>query len=484
MPVSFPNLAVVPADPATPDARNVQSLSSGTPNEGGAGGGGPEADFQSMLLGESNAQGTSPQAIVSSPPPSASASLGEAKPLAAFGAGLKSEVNAGTSAQSGSVSAFWTVTAPAAGRASKGVGQRASAKAPTETVASGAPGMANVGELASMVQIAPVQPVALTWAASSPPAAARYGEATMFHSSGGDPIPALDTASSFAGQTAPVSLHSGAGILVQNENAAVAAPSPNQSNGAEGGSGEVKIAGLKIPEEAGLNGGVYGMIKGSLGANNQQNTKEFKVLGTSVAMPTPTMTTAAAAQPSAISIVGGLSGASGEAAASAPPADVAQPPATLAVEAALEIGDLQAAASQGTQSAVNLRFNVAGEDLAVRVALQAGQVHTQFTTSSGELRTALAHEWQAFSSLSGGQTRLAEPVFTAGSRSESRTPPDLGGNAGQQSGQNRERSESEASRQKLMPISSNATQSSTAPTGPDSGTEITAAPSAILQSFA
>jgi hypothetical protein len=95
------------------------------------------------------------------------------------------------------------------------------------------------------------------------------------------------------------------------------------------------------------------------------------------------------------------------------------------------VTDLQAAVAQGTQSSVNLHFTVAGEDLAVRVALQEGQVHTQFTTNSGELRTALAHEWQSVGSNQ-GTARFAEPVFTSQQKSDTGPDRDLAGSGGRE----------------------------------------------------
>jgi hypothetical protein len=113
---------------------------------------------------------------------------------------------------------------------------------------------------------------------------------------------------------------------------------------------------------------------------------------------------------------------------------------TQAVESALQVSDLQAASSQGAQSSVNLHFNVSGEDLSVRVALQGGQLHTQFSTDSGELRTALAHEWRATPEAA-GPVRFAEPVFTAGSRGDQRAAADLNGDGGRQPGQQRDPAE-------------------------------------------
>lgn len=125
---------------------------------------------------------------------------------------------------------------------------------------------------------------------------------------------------------------------------------------------------------------------------------------------------------------------------SAPPA-VALATPSQAVESVLQIADIQAAQAQSSPAAVNLHFTVGGENLSVRVALQDGQVHTQFTTDSSMLRTALAHEWQAVSAGTPGTVRFAEPVFTSGQRSDSKSGADLTGQGGNQANRGREQAE-------------------------------------------
>ena len=53
----------------------------------------------------------------------------------------------------------------------------------------------------------------------------------------------------------------------------------------------------------------------------------------------------------------------------------------------------------------------------MRVELRGDRVHTTFRTDSPELRTALAREWQAVSTLQSGDRgqRLADPVFASSS---------------------------------------------------------------------
>jgi len=173
--------------------------------------------------------------------------------------------------------------------------------------------------------------------------------------------------------------------------------------------------------------------------------------------PTPQPTTVFA------EAVPGLPGLTGGRAAAA---DVPQALATDAVANALQVTDLQAAASVGAQSAVNLKFNVAGENLSVRVALQGGQVHTQFRTDSGELRTALAHEWQSVSSA-GGTSRFADPVFTAQSRTHGKPDADLGGDGGRQPGQQRNASDGDTDLDRAVLEPARGQAPSAAPSGPE-----------------
>lgn len=82
-----------------------------------------------------------------------------------------------------------------------------------------------------------------------------------------------------------------------------------------------------------------------------------------------------------------------------------------AVETILNVVDAQRS-REAEAGVVNLHFRFAGEDLAVRVQLRGGEVHTQFRTDSAELRAALASEWRAVVGQ-GSETgvRLIEPVF-------------------------------------------------------------------------
>lgn len=68
-------------------------------------------------------------------------------------------------------------------------------------------------------------------------------------------------------------------------------------------------------------------------------------------------------------------------------------------------------AAGGTQG-VHLQFSVAGSDLSIRVELRGGEVQATFRTDSGELRAALAQEWETVSSSEAGRPlRAIDPVF-------------------------------------------------------------------------
>jgi hypothetical protein len=70
--------------------------------------------------------------------------------------------------------------------------------------------------------------------------------------------------------------------------------------------------------------------------------------------------------------------------------------------------------STGDRHAVQLQFSVGGADLAVRVEMRGDEVHTTFRTDSPELRSALAHEWQATTSDTADlSVRIATPVFSS-----------------------------------------------------------------------
>ncbi len=200
------------------------------------------------------------------------------------------------------------------------------------------------------------------------------------------------------------------------------------------GSGEKFAESETAPENRSMLAGAQ-PNKHTLDVNPELVTEKTVSIGTSVATPPPVMGSTAN---SPTAIPAPFTTAAGAAA----PADnlptVALGSASQAVENVLQIGELQAAQSQGTQTSVNLHFTVGGESLSVRVAMQEGQVHTQFTTDSGDLRAALAHEWQSLGTTGTATVRFAEPVFTAGSRGDAKTAMDFAGDSQQQAGRRRD----------------------------------------------
>lgn len=113
--------------------------------------------------------------------------------------------------------------------------------------------------------------------------------------------------------------------------------------------------------------------------------------------------------------------------------------ASQAVEAVVKLVDLQASRPAGQPATVHLRLRVAGEDLAIRVELREGAVHTSFSTDSAELRRALSDEWQVAASESQGRTlRLLEPQFVSPARGGAESF-----NAGGQSAQGQAQSRSQ-----------------------------------------
>jgi len=86
-----------------------------------------------------------------------------------------------------------------------------------------------------------------------------------------------------------------------------------------------------------------------------------------------------------------------------------------AVEVVLKVVEAQQSPT-ASQSVVKLHFKFGGDDLAVRVQLSGGVVHTQFSTDSDALRAVLSAEWRATVGPGNGAAglRLIEPVFAPG----------------------------------------------------------------------
>jgi hypothetical protein len=87
-----------------------------------------------------------------------------------------------------------------------------------------------------------------------------------------------------------------------------------------------------------------------------------------------------------------------------------------AVDAVLSLAEKFASTDRHT---VNLQFSIGGADLQVKVELRRDEVHTAFHTESPELRSALAHEWQAMNGAHSDRAiRFTDPVFSASSRDD------------------------------------------------------------------
>lgn len=156
--------------------------------------------------------------------------------------------------------------------------------------------------------------------------------------------------------------------------------------------------------------------KVSLPSGLKSDTNPISPFGTSGAPPGAMPHANAPHGSVAFTVAAGFAPRGTEAAGSAASASAA---AQNAVDSVMKIADAQAAAGETASSSVNLGFDFGGEHLAVRVEMKNGQVHTQFSTSSSELRAAVASQWSSMTN-SGGQGQgqrsyhFAQPQFTSG----------------------------------------------------------------------
>ena len=129
----------------------------------------------------------------------------------------------------------------------------------------------------------------------------------------------------------------------------------------------------------------------------------------------------------------GAGGASGSGSASAgTDTTAANGMARDAVETVVKLAEAQATQTEAGSHSVSLGFKFGQERLAVRVEMSDGEVRTQFTTGSADLRAAISSEWQTFTASSSERTaHFADPVFNApgGDAADSGT----GGSASRQS---------------------------------------------------
>jgi len=93
--------------------------------------------------------------------------------------------------------------------------------------------------------------------------------------------------------------------------------------------------------------------------------------------------------------------------------DPVQSVARRAVDTAVNLMEIQAGLRGRNLSTVSVRMKLAGEDLAIRVRLRDGEVHTSFQTASADLRAAISREWQVAASESPQRIlRFHEPEFS------------------------------------------------------------------------
>jgi hypothetical protein len=152
-----------------------------------------------------------------------------------------------------------------------------------------------------------------------------------------------------------------------------------------------------------------------LSASGKRVATPETILGTGVANSEPAMPAATLAhRPSFVAPLERAADLPVAVAADSPAGLQAAEPATVAHRAVEAVLTAVERFSAGDRHAVQLQFSVGGTDLAVRVELRGTEVRTTFRTDSPELRSALAHEWQAAGAESPDRPgRLAPPVFSA-----------------------------------------------------------------------
>jgi hypothetical protein len=215
----------------------------------------------------------------------------------------------------------------------------------------------------------------------------------------------------------PVTAPSVAAAASQTLPGLAALPSTQQAAGAAAaGSGE-KIA-APPPKNAGAGAtAAQPASKKILSSNDKELTDPSQPLGTAVAKVTsamPTLTTPerpTAAQPAfALSPVAAPSSGTTKDQALAQ-SDVTGT-AKGAVEAALTAAEMLNTGA--TQQSMNMQFTMGDAELNLRVEMRNGEVQATFSTNSAQLRSDLAHEWQAAASgNSQSSLHQVQPVFTS-----------------------------------------------------------------------
>jgi hypothetical protein len=202
---------------------------------------------------------------------------------------------------------------------------------------------------------------------------------------------------------------------------------------ASAGGGE-KFAGFSAGAGNGGGSAESGSNKNSLEYDNKDDTKQSSVVGTTSAQSVSVMpsarsnrTLAPNGEPRAF-----LSPASATATLPSATAAVTASPATTAhraIESIARIAEAQANRA-GSADSVSFGFKVGEQNLTVRVEMRGGEVRTQFSTDSSDLRSALANEWSTLAN--GAENRsyqFSAPVFTTADGRPAGSGGDTGGSS-------------------------------------------------------
>ncbi|HUG11278.1 MAG TPA: hypothetical protein VMM36_09705 [Opitutaceae bacterium] len=180
---------------------------------------------------------------------------------------------------------------------------------------------------------------------------------------------------------------------------------------------------LSRPDEAAPTNATAGFLKKTfLSVVDKQLTRADRRAGITAAksgdnMPdqaSPSLPSKVGAMKAPESVVGLVAGATGIVAEKATEAaDPVQSVARRAVDTAVNLMEIQAGQRGRNLSTVSVRMKLAGEDLAIRVELRDGEVHTSFRTASSDLRAAIGKEWQTAAAESPQRIlRFHEPEFS------------------------------------------------------------------------
>jgi hypothetical protein len=201
------------------------------------------------------------------------------------------------------------------------------------------------------------------------------------------------------------------------------------------GGGE-KFAGLS--SGAGNGGSMSGndSNKNSLANEDKGDAKQSSVIGTTGAESAAVMpssrsnrTTAPVGEPRAFLSPATATATSTLPAATAAVAGPAASAAHRAIESIARIADVQATRA-GSADSVSFGFKVGDQNLTVRVEMRGGEVRTQFSTDSADLRSALANEWSTLANGADDRSyHFSAPVFTTADGRPADAGSDTGGSS-------------------------------------------------------